>query len=155
MALSISSSLAATIALIKERLFGQPTSSSQTLRPTVELWPERLSGDQVLVHLKVSNPTQDRMRITRISVERNSFEVWDNFSAEAASRARRGKELSFMLEPGQSKLLPVRATKKRDAPIGHGDKILVHWLSPRPFRRVPPPIELVLTHEAFWALRDV
>jgi hypothetical protein len=114
-----------------------------------------MARDQVLVQLKVSNLTQDRMRITRVSVEGKSFEVWNSLSVQAAQSARRGKEPSFTLEPAQSRLLPVRATEQREEHIDNGDKILVHWLSFQSPKREQPPVELLLTYEEFWAMHDV
>jgi hypothetical protein len=154
MALSFPRKLVEIVALLNEHLFGQPPAGS-LFPPTIELWLQRMARDQVLVQLKVSNLTQDRMRITRVSVEGKSFEVWNSLSVQAAQSARRGKEPSFTLEPAQSRLLPVRATKQREEHIDNGDKILVHWLSFQSPKREQPPVELLLTYEEFWAMHDV
>ena len=125
-----------------------PPANHRTLAATC------VARDQVLVQLKVSNLTQDRMRITRVNVERQSFEVWNSLSVQAAQSARHGKEFSFTLEPGQSRLLPIRATKQRGEHTHDSDKILVHWLTFQSPGREQPPVELLLTHEAFWAMHD-
>jgi hypothetical protein len=125
-----------------------PPANHRTLAATC------VARDQVLVQLKVSNLTQDRMRITRVNVERQSFEVWNSLSVQAAQSARRGKEPSFTLEPGQSRLLPIRATKQRGEHPHDGDKILMHWLTFQSPGREQPPVSLLLTHEEFWAMHD-
>jgi hypothetical protein len=117
-------------------------------RPALGLWPERL-GANVYMHLSVTNRTAHKIHVRAVTVRPAMFLVWRDASAEAAGDAMAGLAPSFIMDPGETRYLPMLAVDRRDEHADHPVEIRVSWRSLQHPRRWTAPAKLMLTHREF------
>ena len=122
--------------------------------PTIEVWPERFYvGVNVFMFLKVHNPMKHKMHVLGVSVQPDLFQVWKDDSVDAAANAQIGIEPEFILEAGESKILPLVPINRRDDGISETARITAWWRSHRHPRRWKMPVMLELTHDDYDRLK--
>ncbi len=116
----------------------------------MEVWPERfLGGGKVFMYLRVHNPLPHKVHILSVTIQPELFQVWLDSSIEAAANAQVGASPEFILEQGETKLLPLLLINRRDDAITETARITVWWRSNRHPRRPKLPVWLELTHDDY------
>ena len=129
-------------------LLGKVLGKAIGERPTLEVSPERfLGGATVFMYLKVHNPMLHKVHVLNINVEPRHLRVWKDSSVGAAADAQIGGEPEFILETGETKLLPLLAINRRDDGIEDTARFTLRWRSHRHPRRWKLPVWLHLTHD--------
>jgi hypothetical protein len=83
-------------------------------RPTMEVWPERFLAETVFMNLRVSNPAWRKVLIQSISVQPKLFNIWLDATLEYAVDAKTGVGPKFILEAGETKLLPMLTNDREE-----------------------------------------
>ena len=94
-----------------------------------------------------------KMHVLGVSVQPDLFQVWRSDSVAAAANAQIGIEPEFILEAGESKLLPLVPINRRDDGISETARITAWWRSHHYPRRWKMPVMLELTHDDYDRLK--
>jgi len=119
-------------------------------QPTMQLWPERFMGvGNVFMHVAVTNTAKHKIHVLSVEATTGLFQVWKDSSVESAANAAVGEAPEFILEPEETKYLPILAVDRRPENYELPSWLIVRWRSLKHPSWPRLPVKLKLSHAEF------
>jgi hypothetical protein len=119
-------------------------------QPTMQVWPERfLDGPNVYMYLAVTNTAKHKVEILGVTATTGLFQIWKDSSAESAGDAWAGIVPAFILEPEETKYLPILAADRRPENHELPSWVVLRWRSLQHPSWWRLPVKLKLSHAEF------
>ena len=124
-------------------------------QPALQLWPERfLGGANVYMHVAVTNTAKHKVRVLSINATTGLFQVWKSPSVDSAADAAADVVPEFILEPEETKYLPVLAVDRRPENDELPSWLILRWRSLQHPTWPRLPVKLKISHAEFDRTRD-
>jgi hypothetical protein len=119
-------------------------------QPRMQISPEQiLGGGSVYTYLSVTNISKYNIQILSIKSTGELFQIWKDDSIKSAVQASDGKLVTFVLEPEETRHLPLLPVERRPENEDIPSWLVLRWRSLRHPSWWRLPVFLKLSHAEF------